>query len=354
MALTFTTTTPSGASVAAVAALIQSAWRDALTGHSSGAWTLVEEFDSTSATIHYVVLKNSTSVSGVGADFYVVLARRASDGEMRICVGEGYTTSGHVLSTYAARGAGSPLALNANGTYTTTSFSLGTTLPGIGGTASDPNSGYTGSFPPGASTVKCTTYVTEKMAILSHYLASGTNMTMCFAIGNFADTLIVPPSHDEPIIGCVDLINTSGTVTGALTRHAIEAADSTMKYAQQIWTPAIANFVNCAMNQLAVRCGNYFAGDRYQSGRVAACEVAVVMYSPFAATNSSLASQAGSLRGKFRGLRYAAFDAVGVPGDTVVVDGHKHMLITKSTSIGGTIAGPISGPPMALVLDTGA
>lgn len=351
MALTFTTTTPSAASVAAVAAIIQSAWRDALTAHASGAWTLVEEWDSAGGTIHHVVVKNSTSVSAVGVDFYVVISRRVSDGEIRVAVGEGYTTGGHVLSTYAARNAAAA-AINANGTFTASSYSLAATLPGIGGSGSEPTTGYTSTAVPGASTCKCTTYVTEKMAILSHYLASGNAMTFCAAVGGFGDSLIQAPSVDQPIIGMADLVYPQ-IGNAALTRHPVEAADATMRYPQQLYPPAVINFPNVGLNQMAVRCGNYYGGDRYQGGRVAACEVGIIMYAPFQnSAGSTPATQSGTLRGKFSALKYGGFADVGVPGDTVVVDGKKHMLIGKNNS--NPIAAGQSGPYLALMMDTGA
>lgn len=349
MAIVFNTTSPSAASAALVAALVQSAWRDALTGHASGAWTLVEEFDSAGATVHWVVVKNNHLVSGLAVDFYVAIGRRASTGELAVCVGEGYNTSGHVLSTYAARTSSGATALNADGTYTSSSFTLGAALPS---STNEPMAGYTGGIVPAAATVKQTTHVDATYAILTHYLSSGNAMTHGFMVGEIGSSLIQAPSVDQPIIGVAQVAGTALS-PGSLTRHPVEAATSAIKYPQLILSPEIGNFLINAANPAAVRMGNYFGGDRYQGGRVGATEVLMMMYAPFQGAGNSGPEVAGGTRGKFKAVRFAAVPDVSVPGDTVVIDSKKAMIIAKSTTP-GTLSGAVSTTFTGLLMDTGA
>src|SRR5881394_2765365 len=91
------------ASAALSGAAAQDAWRDALLDHISGAWTLVEEFDSAGATHHWVVVKNTTSVSGGGVDFYVCIGREVATGILGCMVGELYDATTNTLNKYAPR-----------------------------------------------------------------------------------------------------------------------------------------------------------------------------------------------------------------------------------------------------------
>lgn len=102
------------ASAALSGAAAQDAWRDALVGHISGAWTVVEEFDASG--FHWVVVKNTTSVSGAGVDFYVCIGREVATGILGCMVGELYDSATNILSKYAPR-SGQDGYILADGSY---------------------------------------------------------------------------------------------------------------------------------------------------------------------------------------------------------------------------------------------
>lgn len=339
MALEFNITSPSAASVALVAALVQDDWRDALLDHASGAWTLEEEM--TIGGIHWVIVKNDGTISGVGVDFYVIIGRDAT-GNLSCMVSEVYTAAANVVDKFATRTGSGTIALDADGLYTAAPYTLSTVIPTSTG---EPRA--SGNIPPGASTLKVATHVTEKYAILSHYLASGTAMSCCLMVGSFGETLIQAPSVDEPIIGVLETTYTS--IMGSLTRHPVEGAISTIKYAQGILSPS--DFILVAENLSAVLTGNYYGADRYQGDQVAACDVLILMGSAFQTGSGSSASVAGVKRGRFSGIKHAAAPVAIVPGDTIVIDDKQYLLI--QTLARAMASSPTSGPVIALLMDTG-
>lgn len=339
MALEFNTTSPSGASIAAVSALIQSDWRDALLDHVSGAWTLEEEIDV--GGFHWVIVKNESTISGVAVDFYVLIGREVSTGNLGVMISEIYTAAANVMDKFATK-INTALSIEADGSYLGAPYTLAASFPTNYG---EPK--ICGQIPPGATTLKVATHVTEKYAILSHYLASGTAMSLCIMVGSFGETLIQAPSVDQPIIGVLETTYTA--IQGALTRHPVEAAIATIKQAQGILSPS--DFILVAENLSAVLTGNYYGADRYQNDQVAACDVLILMGTAFQTGAGSSASVAGVKRGRFFGIKHAACPVAIVPGDTIVIDDKQYLCI--QTLARAMASSPTSGPVIGLFMDTG-
>src|SRR5213080_1652008 len=137
MALAFQSTSVSDADAPSAAILAQSAIRDALLAHVSGAWTLVEEFTSAGGATHWVVVKNDHTISGNAFDFYFVIGRDVASGQIRMFLGEVYTTATHTLSAYAPWASGSPsqnqiladFTYSKNSDGSTASYVLGAAMP---------------------------------------------------------------------------------------------------------------------------------------------------------------------------------------------------------------------------------
>jgi len=332
MAIEFQATSISGASAAAAGATAQSAIRDALVNHASGAWTLVEEFDSSGATIHWVVVKCSAALSGAGADFYVCIGRNASTGQLGIMLGEVYTAATHTLSTYAPYSgsfsnnqqilADFSFSPGTGGSVGT--FALGTTMP-------------TSTVNPlcplnaAASTMRFIKIVDVDHAII---MVNGTP----WYIGALTD-LIVPVAGLVAAvpIGLADISSTNTINFGSLTRHPIAAADAPMQVAYSHMLVTF-NDRKTYLQRNAYDLSVYGFGDRFQNGRVAASELAAVMYgSATGQSANNTSAKLGALRGKFKHLRVTTLPVAATVGDTIIVDGRKHIYIVDKG------AGPTDG-----------
>lgn len=120
--------------------------RDDVSAHA--AWDLVEEFTAASGTCRWYVLKCLAAQSGLPSDFYVVMGRILSTGEIRIFPCEAYNPAGHA-STFWPLGSYSVQQgpYDSSGRFAT-DFVLGTTITG-GGTGQP---SYARWLPAGTST----------------------------------------------------------------------------------------------------------------------------------------------------------------------------------------------------------
>lgn len=325
MAIAFQSTSISAASAAAAGVAAQSAIRDALVAHASGAWTLVEEFDSAGSTVHWVVLKNSAAISGNGVDFYLVIGRMASTGQLCMMLGEVYTSATDTLSVLV------PLANNngsggtsqtiladfsyaAGAAATPASFALGTTFP-----SSSP--GPLAPVNTAAATMRFVTMIEKEYAIIHLN-------TTAWYIGALTD-LIVPATGlvAATPIGLCDLFNLGIASFGALTRHPIDAALAPMQAAYTHSLQPLNNNMALIQRQ-AVDTAIYLHPDRFQGNRVAASELAAIMQGGAAGTGvNNTPAKLGALRGKFKGLRLATYPSAVALYDTIVVDGRKHIVL---------------------------
>jgi hypothetical protein len=330
MALAYQSTSVSDADAPSAAILAQSAIRDALLAHASGAWTLVEEFNSAGGTIHWVVIKNDHTISGSVADLFFVIGRDVASGQMRMFVGEVYTAATHTLSSFAPQASSSQsqntiladfsYARNAEGA--SASYALGTTLP----------SGSQNPFAPSPtplSTMRIITSVEKDYAILH------VNATSVY-VGALTD-LIVPDAQLAAAtpLGIIDLFGT-GSQHGAFTRHPIDAANAPMQvgYSHMIY-PFTQTWFG-ALQRAAMATSVYLYPDRYQGKKPAATEIMALMYSAQSQSDpNASAHRIGSIRGKYKGLRATTFPFAASNFDTIVVDGRKHVILSDKGMIGG-------------------
>jgi hypothetical protein len=319
-----------GEATAALAAeQAQNAWRDALIGHASGAWTLEEEFDA-GATIHWVVIKNSNSISLAGSDFYVCIGREIATGIMGCFVGEEYTAAANLLTKFAPRcdNQGYILANNYFGTTSTdpATFTLSTSLPSTNGQPLM-------SAITAAATERLFTCVEKDYAVLN------VNNTTMY-VGAIVD-LIVPKTGlvATPAIGCGDLLHGSQGRFFSITRHPIAAADAPVQVsgAHSMIPVSSGSYQDMVLlHNTAMLSAMYGFPDRYQGDRVAASEVLAIMLSSTEMGYSNpicRPDKMGALRGKFKGIRMTTGPLAAAAYDDIVVDGRKHIVMYAYANI---------------------
>lgn len=357
MAITAQNTSISAGSAAAAGITAQTALRDALVAHSSGAWTIEDEFDSSGAAVHWVVLKCATAISGVGFDFRVVIGRLVSTGAICVLVGETYVIGTKTLSVFAPATTSSTANILADGSFSGASttavatYVLGTTLPG------NSANGPVGVSIAQAATERLATFVEKDYAILS---VNGTFMY----VGALTDLIIPITGLTAAVpVGCMQLdqVNPGGQGFGGLTRHPIAAADAPMAIP---YSHALLPFM-VSPNYMPVVSGNpnavlgatYGYKDRFQNNRVSASEILATMYAPFYGNNAnSRADKTGALRGKFKGIRWTTIPTAAVVYDTILVDAKKSVIAVVQS---GSLSTPFVVPSTQLakpgiVIDTGA
>jgi len=107
--------------------------RDDVSAHAN--WDLVEEFTPASGTVRWYVLKCLGSGNGLGSDFFVVIGRTLSTGELRFAICETYTAASHMMQKFGSRSINTPSLMDASGRLPDAAqFVLGTT-PFAGGSS---------------------------------------------------------------------------------------------------------------------------------------------------------------------------------------------------------------------------
>lgn len=92
--------------------------RDDLVAHA--AWELVEEFTPASGAVRWYVFRCLSGVSGLPANFYVVIGRTLATGELRFCICEDYNAAAHTMSFFPRSSALTGSPYDASGRDTTT------------------------------------------------------------------------------------------------------------------------------------------------------------------------------------------------------------------------------------------
>lgn len=98
MAIVYTTGTINEPDAGSVGQAMAEQIRDDFSAHA--AWELVEEFTPASGAVCWYVFKCLSSASGLSDDFYVVLGRTMSTGELRFGLCEEYDAGTHTMSKY--------------------------------------------------------------------------------------------------------------------------------------------------------------------------------------------------------------------------------------------------------------
>lgn len=97
--LSYTTGTINEVDAATVGQTMAAQIRDDLIAHA--AWELVEEFTAASGNVRWYVFKCLATESDLPADFFVVMGRTLSSGELRFAICEDYTAASHTMTYYA-------------------------------------------------------------------------------------------------------------------------------------------------------------------------------------------------------------------------------------------------------------
>lgn len=328
MAIEFVSTSVSDADAVAAGILAQSAIRDALLAHASGAWTLVEEFDSAGATIHWVVLKCSDADSDVGFDFHVCIPRLASTGQIGMCVGETYDPALNTLSVYAPKsGQYYQNGIIADGVYAkdannvAAGFTLGASFPT---NVQEPIT----PVPAALATMRFVSIVEKDYAIFCVN-------NVVFYVGALID-LIVPDANLAAAtpVGCFNLLNGGVPDFGALTRHPLDSATGTPLAVNTPHSLFPIGERRTWLQQVMMGAAMYLHPDRYQDKKVFASECLALMAAGMNGGNANnVGDKVGAIRGKFKCLRIASYPGAVQVFDTIVVDGRKHIVLQDHGNI---------------------
>lgn len=295
MALTFTTGTISQADAGSVGLAMLEQIRDDVTAHP--AWELVEEYEPGSSAIKYCVLKCLATESGLPSDFFAIIARTKSNGELRFAVAEDYNSGTHTMKYYSETP--STNTYDAEG-RATSSYTLGAAQ--WGGTAGNPHYGH--AWNPNAVSSKYWAVAAEDGFTVAF---NGTTNTFVH-LGAFTPLSILDWPMPIQII--------SPTIQGNLTRN-----------------PAVADLVNPFSYARIVDAGGStsrllgFPGslrynDKLQDNNRPMAEVAITMSAM--PGQSSWAEVYGWAVGKQRRMRATNYDAPPAGfafGDAFVLNG---------------------------------
>jgi hypothetical protein len=127
MAILFTTGTINQPDAGSVGLAMADRIRDDVVTHA--AWELVEEFLPGGGAVEWTVLKCLAAQSGLPVDYFVVMARRLTDGVLYFWIGEGYNEATNTLTKFGHAGSTSTVLYDADG-CTPNNKVLGTTAPG--------------------------------------------------------------------------------------------------------------------------------------------------------------------------------------------------------------------------------
>lgn len=145
MGILFTTGTINQPDAGSVGLAMAEKIRDDLMAHA--AWDLVEEFTPASGLVRWYVFTCLAAQSGLSSDFYFIMGRTLSSGELRTFICEGYNPATHVASLYASSSGTSTYAYDGSG-RTPSTYTLGAAVLSIA--AANPK--YTAWIPGGTST----------------------------------------------------------------------------------------------------------------------------------------------------------------------------------------------------------
>lgn len=181
--------------------------RDDVVAHA--AWDLVEEFTAASGTVRWYVFKCLAAQSGLPYDFYVVMSRLLSNGELRIWCCETYNPASHTANHYAPGGYSNTYAYDASGRYTA-DYILGTTAPVAGGSAP----AYSSWTPGGTSTKWWITVAEDGFTVAFNGPSNG-----YFHVGAYTPLTQLPILFPIQTSGSSAFTGGSGLDSGGITRN---------------------------------------------------------------------------------------------------------------------------------------
>lgn len=215
MAIVFTTGTISQPDAGSVGQAMIEQLRDDLVAHA--AWELVEEFTPASGAVRWYVFRCLATASGLPANFYVVVGRTLSTGELRFAICEDYNATGHVMSFFPSNGSSSTINYDSSGRNPAT-YALSTVVfP-----TSMPNPRHLDWTPSGTSTKYWITADDDGFSVAFNGASNG--FVHCGAYSPLTEALIDFPLQ---IMGSSDS-------TGGVTRNPSVASTTAAAYAMVI------------------------------------------------------------------------------------------------------------------------
>lgn len=253
--IVFTTGTINETDAVSVGLVMVERLRDDLIAHA--AWELVEEFTPSGGAVRWYVFKCLASASGLSADFFVVVGRTLSSGELRFGICESYDSTTHTMQYFASGEGFTAINYDVNGrnpaTYVLSTVQLpaGTTTPR-----------YHNWIPSGASSKWWLTVADDGFTVAFNGAAKA-----FIHLGVYAPLTPLPIALPLQIVG-------SDNTSGGITRNPAVASTSAYAYALIIQgggsTPGSAGPI------LGFR-GDLRTADKLQSNQVSVAEQGMTM-----------------------------------------------------------------------------
>jgi hypothetical protein len=210
--ISFTTGTINQPDAGSVGLAMVEKIRDDVVAHA--AWDLVEEFTPSGGAVRWYVFKCLASVSGLASDFFVVIGRTLSNGELRFAIGEGYDSATDTFSLFAPASQFVNIAYDATGRCPGTMV-LGTTQ--FDGSPSKPK--YSAWVPSGVSTKWWLSVAEDGFTVAFNGPSNG-----------FVHLGAYTPYTDSAIALALQIIGANEQY-GAITRNPAVASTSAYGYA---------------------------------------------------------------------------------------------------------------------------
>jgi hypothetical protein len=297
MAIQFNIGTINQPDAASVGFVMSEQIRDDIVAHP--AWDLVEEYTASGGACRWYVFKCLASVSGLSSDFFVVICRNISTGELRCFVCEEYTLATHTAAKYCP--AGGSTAYDALGRKSET-FVLGTAFL-TGSPATNPN--WLAWIPSGTSVKYWTAVSEDGFSVAFNGTANG-----YFHVGAYTPLCLAPISLPLQMIG-----HSQPSGQGLITRN-----------------PAMAG-VSAAINALFIDGGQGnndpppgrflgFRGDLKYSDKLQSNQRIVAEMGMILNPSAGNPDVVGSALGKQRRMRIGSFPPTGLSfGDAYAMEG---------------------------------
>lgn len=270
MPIIYTTGTISQPDAGSVGLAMLQRIRDDVTAHE--AWELVEEFAVASATVQWTVLRcraftaAGVPLSGLPADFFVVIGRTLSTGELRFSICETYSVAARQMQHYPVFGTSTAVAFDAEGRLPAT-FTLGaSTFAATGGTTR-----YSAWVPSGTSTKWWITVADDGFTVAFNGPSNG-----FVHIGRYTPLAQLSITFPLQIVG-------SSAAEGGITRNPAVSGISAPTYALGILGASGTAGVGGSGARLGFG-GDMRYNDKLQGARRAVSEFGMVMEAnPFVA-----------------------------------------------------------------------
>lgn len=292
MALAYTTGTINQPNAGSVGQAMAEKLRDDLVAHV--AWELVEEFTPVSGTVRWYVFKCLGSANGLGADFFFVMGRTLSNGELRFAICEEYNVASHTMSFFPAYPSTSTFVHDAQGRRTETY------VLGINPITSASQINYYFWIPSGTSTKWWIIAAEDAVSVAFNGPSNG-----FLHVGAY--TSLSPTPNPLPIGITGSHAGNSGSYFGITRNPTVPGAT----------VAAYALVADRTQSYLGFR-GDLRYNDRLQNNQRPVAEIGLTMYS----WNNDWPTQYGFALGKLKRMRAGATPANGFAfGDAYAMGG---------------------------------